>query len=697
MVVAMPSSLLARACVCTSVLAFAVLSGGCGSDGGTAPLDAGIVPEASTDAGVRDAVAPTDGSDSGGEAGAAEAGDGEAGLACGWTPFDDGLSGASIVSVIFDTRSAGVVFAAGPDSVYQSLDSGHTWAKQGTLPTGNFVQLAMNGPTPGALLAATTSGVAASTDGGKSWSIQSLTGFNVQAVTVDPAQPLRVYIGTSGAGAFRSDDGGQTWTPVATGFPSMVVYSIDVNPGNPDDVVAGGITLAADGSGSGNGGALVRTTDGGQTWQTMEQSTAWVWRVERCVANPAVLYAATNAGVYASVDSGAHWTLTPTSVVMSDVAIAPTDCNTVYTNSQNGPQMSTDGAKTFGPPLIGGLDVHPQGNAPAQLAVDPKSPASLLSGNHAGVWYTTTAGATWAEAPGVLGLITTQISVSPLAPSTAWLTTWGAGSWTRPSPMQPWQRVQSSVDYGITVVSDANTKNRVFLSAVGAVFESTDGMTFNLNSFPASTNAYAFTPDPSNANVLYVPTQVGGVYKSSDGAVTWNPSNGGLTPWVTTAGTFIDAREVVVDPAAPKTLYLGTNGAGVFKSTDGAATWSNVLAASKLVTGLVLVPGTTSTLYVSVSGAGVQTSTDGGSTWTDVSQGLPSLDVSHFIADAATGDLYATTDTGVYQRKSGGGAWSALDAACVPGKGAGSPAIVTQGTAKLLVVGAAGSVYAHSI
>src|SRR4030095_2255091 len=47
----------------------------------------------------------------------------------------------------------------------------------------------------------------------------------------------------------------------------------------------------------------------------------------------------------------------------------------------------------------------------------------------------------------------------------------------------------------------------------------------------------------------------------------------GLNTWTGTGPTGGAIRAVLVDPSVPNTVYIGTVGSGVFKSTDGGATW----------------------------------------------------------------------------------------------------------------------------
>jgi hypothetical protein len=43
-------------------------------------------------------------------------------------------------------------------------------------------------------------------------------GMGLHTILLDPTNPSRIYIAISAAGAFRTDDGGQTWKPINRGL-----------------------------------------------------------------------------------------------------------------------------------------------------------------------------------------------------------------------------------------------------------------------------------------------------------------------------------------------------------------------------------------------------------------------------------------------------------------------------------------------
>jgi photosystem II stability/assembly factor-like uncharacterized protein len=99
----------------------------------------------------------------------------------------------------------------------------------------------------------------ASTDGGKSWSEKSglrshtsgsmwqpgAGGMCLHTILVSPADPNRIFVAISSAGAFRTDDGGTTWKPINKGLHSEgipdgdaevghCVHRIALHPSRPD-------------------------------------------------------------------------------------------------------------------------------------------------------------------------------------------------------------------------------------------------------------------------------------------------------------------------------------------------------------------------------------------------------------------------------------------------------------------------------
>lgn len=81
---------------------------------------------------------------------------------------------------------------------------------------------------------------------------------------------------------------------------------------------------------------------------------------------------------------------------------------------------------------------------------------------------------------------------------------------------------------------------------------------------PEGGRANALAIDPATPSTHYAGTLGGGVFKSTDGGATWSAVNTGLTA--------TDVRALAIDPVTPGMLCAGTYGGSVSKSTGGGAT-----------------------------------------------------------------------------------------------------------------------------
>jgi uncharacterized repeat protein (TIGR01451 family) len=159
---------------------------------------------------------------------------------------------------------------------------------------------------------------------------------------------------------------------------------------------------------------------------------------------------------------------------------------------------------------------------------------------------------------------------------------------------------------------------------------------------------------PSNDSVVYLGSGEGalsgdsvfgdGVYKSTDGGVTWAKVSGSYFRAVSTS-------HIVVDPTNADHLYVavlrGRGGArrvtppnttafGIFESTDGGSTWTPRLTTTdqfRGATDLVMDPQNPAVLYTSLWGDQIYKTTNGGASWTPFMAGLPT---DGAYADSAT-------------------------------------------------------------
>ena len=230
----------------------------------------------------------------------------------------------------------------------------------------------------------------------------------------------------------------------------------------------------------------------------------------------------------------------------------------------------------------------------------------------------------------------------------------------------------------------------------GGVWESTNaGRTWNpIFDGEAIGSIGAIAVAPSDPKTLYVGSGEAdmrsdiaygnGMYKSTDGGKSW--SHIGLT----------DTRQigaVVVDPQDANVVYVAALGhqygpnaeRGVFKTTDGGATWSKVLYKDENTGAISLAidPQHPQTLYAALwqtrrppwntyppsngPGSGIYKTTDGGAHWAQLTNGLPANvgRVGLAVAPSDPSRIYAQVDAvddvnagGVYRSDDGGTTWA---------------------------------------
>ncbi len=223
--------------------------------------------------------------------------------------------------------------------------------------------------------------------------------------------------------------------------------------------------------------------------------------------------------------------------------------------------------------------------------------------------------------------------------------------------------------------------------------------------------------NPVNPAIVYAAAAQGGVFRSDDTGRTWRPLFDDMP--------VISMGDIAVDPSNPEIIYAGTGeansqhnafpGLGVFKSTDGGATWRHLGLEKTDAIGRILVhPVNSQRVYVAALGSaflphperGVWRSDDGGETWKRVLFVNDSTGAVDIAFDPAEPDLlYAAmwqrsrrpekrmhygSASGIYRSLDGGDTWERLE----PSTGLPNSSAVNVGRIGLAVAPVTGKVYA---
>jgi hypothetical protein len=500
------------------------------------------------------------------------------------------------------------------------------------------------------------------------WKISGPAGGNITAFAADQSHPGMVYAGMDlgGLGAlFKSADSGATWTPLVTNsfVDFALVFDISVPVSG-----AGNIIYTC-------GGSLFSfSTDAGATWTSITLASS-AHGMAVSPFNRAVIYlSAPGAGVLKSQDAGKTWVLLAGSPVTSATS-------------------------------VNGILHNP-------IVADPGTDGTLYYGTDHGLFVTTDGGVTWILSGS--GIAATDTSIRDIAASFASAGTVFALAGIDTSTVAD---LYKSTDRGKTwvslavgldaerVIPDAANTSLIYLSGlqVHAAYKSING---GANFTPSDSGMPTGTPTgalavsgptgtlmanvgPGNAALAVVGGF--GVFRSQDGAATWNLSSAGISSW--------QGFSIAVDSLHPTTLYLGTSQA-LFKSIDGGAVWTRLITG--FAASIAVDPFDSTHLFVELIGSGLQESHNGGTTWVAVTN-LPAVPnggnvtiVGISFNPKTKGTIFVTTrgagNVGAVRSIDGGLTYSIVNAGLTSQQATSAVAVNPQ-TPTMLFVGTAAGIF----
>jgi photosystem II stability/assembly factor-like uncharacterized protein len=325
-----------------------------------------------------------------------------------------------------------------------------------------------------------------------------------------------------------------------------------------------------------------------QTWQ--QNTGPYGEPVNHLVASGSNLIAGTGQGLLLSADDGISWT--PVSGTLSS--------KPVYALISNG--------------------------------------TNVFAGTYDGVFISSDNGATWVQKNNGLGVNTVTYSLT-MQGNTLIKAGWGPSS------------IYRSADNGNTWTACANngltsgasfilgaTNNVLIACSMSNIYRSTD---YGDNWTDISSSATFFATDFISAvgNTLFLSTLFDGLYRSDDNGTSWVKINNIPTMPGSVNSVMSDGTSI----------FYGTT-RGLYRSTTAVGSFS--LLSSKIYPISLAVKG--GRLYAG-TGSGIYSSSDGGFTWSDLNSSplLPRIDVVHKDADG----LFACTPGALYSSQDNGSTW----------------------------------------
>jgi hypothetical protein len=409
-------------------------------------------------------------------------------------------------------------------------------------------------------------------------------------LSIYPRSTNLVYAATHEHGAYRSTNYGGSWQAINNGVSDHTSRAVEPDPRPGSAVVYLGVFRPT---------GIFKSRNSGDSWSLNNNGIRDV-RTYRIQINPNdkdTLYLATfGQGIMKSSDKGENWAYAGLKEeTILDIDIRPGSYSTLMSG--------TLGNGLFITKNNGGNWVHSQNGLDAStvtsVVVQPGASQTLYASLFSG-WITrsTDGGATWTDYHDNLrDKRIHALVVHPTKPNLLFTLTDSSGLYRRDTQSgNNWQAIGSNLP--AQTLQSTSTSEHPFHQ--DNIFESL---------FPGE------SPSPLS-----------------------NLPNNRSTPLLSLAFSSTN----------PAIGYLGTSGAGVYRSIDDVLTWAPAGLNGTSVYSLVVAPGEPNRVYAATNADdSVQISLDGGTTWTGTN--LPGVTAYALaIPPTATGLLYAGTDKGFY-------------------------------------------------
>ena len=368
-------------------------------------------------------------------------------------------------------------------------------------------------------------------------SIGPFRGGRVPAVAGHPEQQFTFYMGATGGGVWKTDDGGISWQNVSDGyFNTGTIGAITVAESDPDIIYVGTGESPVRGVSTSHGDGVYKSIDGGETWQHVGLTlTRQISKIAIHPGNPDVVYVGAQ---------GIPWAATP----------------------ERGVYRSTDGGKSWEKVLFVdddtgvsflSMDMNDPDVLYAAMWDHRREPWNIRSGGPgSGLYKTTDGGDSWQKLtnglPELMG--NTGISVSRANPDRVWamIEAVEGGVYRSDDAGETWQYVND--DHGIRdrgwyythIFADPVDEDTVYVLAASMVKSTDGGETFEGIRTPHGDN-HDLWINPRN-NQWMVQSNDGGANVSYNGGKTWSTQANQPTA---------QFYRVNVDNVFPYQLYAG--------------------------------------------------------------------------------------------------------------------------------------------
>jgi photosystem II stability/assembly factor-like uncharacterized protein len=580
------------------------------------------------------------------------------------------------------------------DGVYKSTDGGRTWRNVGLHDTRHIGAILIHPRNPDIAYVAALGhawgpnaerGVFRTTDGGRTWQkvLYKSERAGAASLAMDPHHPDTLYAtiwqaqryphalhsGGEDSGLWKSTDGGDTWTDIsrAKGLPEGLLGKIGVaaSPAQAGRVWA---LVEAAGPDDGDGGALFRSDDWGETWERLSTKADLrrrPWYYMHVFADPSVADTVwvLNVRCWKSTDGGSTFFCVPTPHGDNHALwIDPRDSNRIIQGDDGGAYVTFDGGRHWSSVL----------NQPTaqfyHVTTDDQVPYNVY-GSQQDNWamrlpsFDAEGAISWKDYTEPGGGESGYIAISKNPPHTVFGGAIGTGAghgrliaWN-PQTGQKRNVTVWPEDYGRGAGAGAMKYRFQWTFPIELSPHDPDVLYACSNHVHRSTDEGASWETISPDLTRNAPDRIG----SSGGPIT--ADNSGAEIYC----TIFAFRE---SPHERGVFWAGSDDGLIHLSRDGGKTWKNVTPKALPEWALISIiepsPHDPATAYIAATRYKLDDlhpylfkTRDYGKTWTPITNGIPTHEFTRVIrADPnRQGLLYAGTETGLYISFDDGATW----------------------------------------
>jgi photosystem II stability/assembly factor-like uncharacterized protein len=373
------------------------------------------------------------------------------------------------------------------------------------------------------------------------------------------------------------------------------------------------------------GGATLRA----QSWKPLGPPGGDVRSLAADPSRPARIFLGTADGhVFASEDSGAHWTIAGRAssrldAVITAIVVDPRDGNVLFASSWTrdggaggGVFRSADGGRSW---TGAGL----AGQAVRALALAPSDPNVLVAGTLDGVYRSLDASKSWQRiSPEHSEEMHNfdSLAIDPRDPQIIYAGTFHL-PWKTADGGRTWKPIHEGMIDDSDVMSlliDGSDSRHIYASACSGIYRSDNGAAQwrKIQGIPyTARRTYAIAQDPKLPATVYAATSEG-LWKTADGGMSWRR---------TTPETWV-VNTVVVSEGNPGRVLIGTEELGVLASDDGGERFEDANAGfdHRQILALGLEPKHPGRVLAVLANAPepILATEDNGRTWSPLGPGL---------------------------------------------------------------------------